>query len=165
MFLSKKRKVIPSEAQAGNPSGVERIAQLIAQKSTRIQRKLSNKMQKKAERLSVISKKICLIIFSLIGIGISIYIITGNIFYKSTLPHFFLSRIPISKHVLENENRNSVTIPKSELNKIEDFKKYIDSLAKSTSGNKVKDSILKSRPLLMDSVNQLVELYQLGEKK
>jgi len=165
MFLSKKRKVIPSEAQTGTLSGVERIAQLIAQKFMRVQRKLSDEMQKKAEHLSVTGKKMCLIIFSLIGIGISIYIITGNIFYKSTLPHFFLSPIPISKHVLENANRNSVIIPKAEFNKIENFKKYIDSLSKSTSGINIKDSILKSRPLLMDSVNQLVELYQLEEKK
>lgn len=164
MFLSKKQKMVPSGTQTERTLGLELIAQLIVQKFTRAQRKLSEEMQKEVENLSVAGKKMFLILFCLIGIGVSIYVIAENILYKNTLPRALLSPIPISNDVFENVNRNSVIIPKTEFNKIENFKKYIDSLSKSTSGNRIKDSILKFRPLLMDSVNQFVELYQLEEK-
>jgi hypothetical protein len=164
MLSSKKTKPFSFGADAEEKPGLEKVFEIIVKKSIRTQKRLANALQKTSESLSVTGKKFALIIFCFIGIAASIYAFAENIFYKKKLTHLLVSPISISKDVFENDNRTSDILPETELIKIENFQKYIDSLSKSVSGQKVKDSILKFRPLLMDSINQLEKLYQLQEK-
>lgn len=165
MFLvSKKRKSFSPEVADKGISGQEKLVQQIVYTCIRTQDRLANAMQKESEHLSATGKKLALIMFCFIGVCSSIYLITVNIFYKNNSSDLLIISIPLPKHVFENdENRNHVIISETEFKKIENFKKYMDSLSKSISGDKIKDSILKFRPLLMDSVMQLEKLYQLQE--
>jgi hypothetical protein len=158
MFLSKKRKSISPDKSYLTPS-LEKFLEIIAHKCVRTQRRLADAMQKKSQQLSVTGKKVALITFCFIGIAVSIYAFTEDIFDKSNRAHFKISPIAISKNVLEENDRTSNILFDSEFNKIEQFKKYIDSLSNSISGQKIKDSILKFRPFLMDSINQFENLY------
>jgi hypothetical protein len=158
MFLSKKRKSISPDKSYLTP-GLEKFLEIIAHKCVRTQRRLADAMQKKSQRLSVTGKKVALITFCFIGIAASIYALTEDIFDKSNRAHFKISPTDISKNVLEENDRTSNILFDSEFNKIEQFKKYIDSLSNSISGQKIKDSILKFRPFLMDSINQFENLY------
>ena len=164
MILSKKRKALSSEVSDKGISAKEKVVQMIVYTCIRTQDRLASAMQKESEHLSATGKKLALIMFCLIGVCSSIYLITVNIFYKKNSSDLLITSIPLPKHVFENdENRNHVIISETEFKKIENFKNYMDSLSKSTSGQNIKDSILKSRPLLMDSVLQLEKLYQLQE--
>jgi hypothetical protein len=164
MFLSKKRKSVSSENDIHQLLGLQKLFEMIAPKCIGIQNRVAAAMQKGSEHLSVTGKKVALMTFCFISVAASIYAFSENIFYKKKSTHLLLSPISITKHVFEKDNRTSDILPETELNKIENFQKYIDSLSKSVSGQKVKDSILKFRPLLMDSINQLEKLYQLQEK-
>jgi hypothetical protein len=158
MFLSKKRKSISPDKSYLTPS-LEKFLEIIAHKCVRTQRRLADAMQKKSQRLSVTGKKVALITFCFIGIAASIYALTEDIFDKSNRAHFKIYPISISKNVVEENDRTSNMLFDSEFNKIEQFKKYIDSLSNSISGQKIKDSILKFRPFLMDSIKQFENLY------
>lgn len=164
MFLSKKIKPISSEMDTPQIPVLQKLLVIIAHKCIRTQSRVATAMQKGSEHLSVTGKKLALITFCFIGVAASIYAFTENIFYKKNSNHFLISPIAISKNALQKDNTSVGILSVTEFNKIENFKKYIDSLSKSISGQKVKDSILKFRPLLMDSINQLEKLYQLQEK-
>jgi hypothetical protein len=159
MFLSQKRKSISPDSKSHLTPGLEKILEIIVHKCVCTQRRLADAMQKKSQQLSVTGKKVALITFCFIGIAASIYAFTEDIFDKSNRAHFKISPIAISKNVLEENDRTSNILFDSEFNKIEQFKKYIDSLSNSISGQKIKDSILKFRPLIMDSINQFEKLY------
>jgi hypothetical protein len=165
MFLSKKRKSISSEApDTLEKSGLQKLLEIVSHKCIRLQSRVAAAMQKGSEHLSVTGKKLALIIFCLIGIAASVYVFTVNILYKKDLRHIPVSLMTIPKNVFENDNKTFETLPTVEYNKIETFTKYIDSLSNSISGQKVKDSILKFRPFLMDSIRQIETLYQIQEK-
>jgi hypothetical protein len=159
MFLSQKRKLISPDSKSHLTPGLEKILEIIVHKCVCTQRRLADAMQKKSQQLSVTGKKVALITFCFIGIAVSIYAFTEDIFDKSNRAHFKISPIAISKNVLEENDRTSNILFDSEFNKIEQFKKYIDSLSNSISGQKIKDSILKFRPFFMDSINQFENLY------
>lgn len=164
MFLSKKRKLISSESDTQQIPGLQKPLEIIAHKCIRTQSRVATAMQKGSEHLSVTGKKLALITFCFIGIAASIYAFTESIFYKKNSNHFLVSPIPIPKNALEKDDRTSDILSVTEFNQIENFQKYIDSLSKSISGQKIKDSILKFRPLLMDSIHQLEKLYQIQGK-
>lgn len=163
MLLFKKRKTFASPVNILGTSGVESTLQLITQKCVQVQTRLADAMQKESERLSAAGKKLALAIYCIISISLSIYLITENFFYKINSRHILFSPISVSKHVFENDVINSVLLPDSEYNKIQLFTKYIDSLSRSISGERIKDSILKFRPFLMDSIHEIERIYQYQE--
>jgi len=164
MFLSKKRKSISSEMDTSQIPGLQKLLEIIAHKCIHTQSRVATTMQKGSEHLSATGKKLALITFCFIGVAASIYAFTENIFYEKNSNHFLISPIAISKNALEKDNRTSDVLSVREFNQIENFKKYIDSLSKSISGQRIKDSILKLRPLLIDSINELEKLYQIQLK-
>lgn len=161
MFLSKKRKSISLERGTRPIPNLQELLEIIVHKCIRTQCKLADAMQKGSEHLSVTGKKLALISFCIIGVTASIYAFAENFFSKIHPTHFSVSSIATSKKTFEINDRTADILSDSEFNKIENFKKYIDSLSNSISGQKVKDSILKFRPLLMDSISQLEKLYQI----
>lgn len=67
-----------------------------------------------------------------------------------------------SAHLLkvgDELNKPPAIITKEEFKKIEHFKKYTDSLAGSPAGKEIYDSILISRPGLIDSIILLENIY------
>jgi hypothetical protein len=52
------------------------------------------------------------------------------------------------------------SISKEEFQRIENFKSYLDSLAKTNAGKRIFDSIIANRPGLIDSLSIVENLYQ-----
>lgn len=73
--------------------------------------------------------------------------------------------VPISKPInavaFDDEIiKRNVTITKTELERIVRFRRYMDSLARSPTGKKGYDNILKHRPGLLDSLTTIENYYQ-----
>lgn len=164
MLLTKKIKSIYSGRSSEQIPVLQKLCNLVSDKCIEHQRKMANTLQKGSEHLSITGKKLVLMIFCFVGIGASIYASTENIFFKKHPFHLINSSISLSKNALEKGFKTSDFLSEKEFNKIENFKNYIDTLSNSTSGKKIKDSILQNRPLLMDSINQLEKLYKINGK-
>lgn len=95
---------------------------------------------------------IALILFILLAGGYNLYLASEGLFTKGK--SILLSVYAIHKpwflsHATEAESEN---IQAAEYERIHGFKLYMDSLSASPSGKRIYDSILVSRPGLMDSV-------------
>ena len=104
-----------------------------------------------------VKKKKCFLVVFVTVFALESTIITVRSFSGSKENFITVSRIrtiPLQK--------NSKIIPAvgaHELWKIQKFKTYIDSLSATPQGIKMKDSLLFSRPHLIDSINLLISLY------
>ncbi|MBF9252129.1 hypothetical protein I2I11_02375 [Pontibacter sp. 172403-2] len=161
-FRNKKSpsSLVPNDAQ-------DRIAKSIVNHCLQWQRKWADWMQDRTERLSGKGKIIALLLFCLLVGGYSIYLITISFTSKQ---NYSLSVTSIKKPQYagrsgEERIAASSAISKEDYLKVYHFKEYMDSLARSPTGKAVYDSILISRPGLMDSVRFIENSYQSQFKK
>jgi hypothetical protein len=124
-------------------------------------------MQRKAEKLSNKGKLIMLLVFVLLTGSYSLYLV-GKSFSGNSKPSFSITSIKKPAHVQENGDKSKHTnavISKSEYERIHRFKQYMDSLAHSSTGKVLYDSIVALRPGLMDSIQLIENIYQSQIKK
>ncbi len=157
-FFRNKKKLNP----AASNDAQDKIAKSIVNRCLQWQKRWADWMQNKAERLSGKGKVIALLLFSLVVGGYSIYLITVSIFGEQ---NYALSVTSIKKpQYLSRSGEEGTTassgINKEDYQKVHRFKKYMDSLARSPTGKSIYDSILISRPGLMDSVRFIEKSYQ-----
>lgn len=131
-----------------------------------LKQKVANSLQKKSELLSSETKKYTLILFCILFGGSSIAIII----YSVTTETKTAKIVSISKPVHANEDGQSMLQPdsiitKQEYNRILQFEKYLLSLQSDSMGKKKYDSILGSRPQLMDSIAVFEKMYLSQNKK
>lgn len=113
-------------------------------------------LQRKSNGYSVRKKKILLLFFVLLFVFASIVILIDSLTRKQSA----IGITKISPVVLQKENGlTAPRISKGEFKRIQKFKQLIDSLSKTQSGKMIKDSLLRGRPHLMDSVHYLLSLY------
>lgn len=140
--------------------GTDKIAQLWVNRCIRLQNKASLFLQFKSERLSVSSKRLIVIVFCLISFSSCVYLIITS-FFGNHPANISIAAIRVHKQVLQNENRPLTPpkgVSKQTFEKIEKFRAYLDSLAKSNSGRRIYDSILTYRHGLIDSLALLENL-------
>ena len=162
LFRNKKKQkaVIENVVQ-------DRIAKNVVGKLLRLQQRWATFMERHAERLSVKWKLIVLFFFCLCSGGLSILFIARSLMNNhATSFHVTQGKIPQHIGKSGDEKTKAVTIvTKEEYDKIQHFRKYIDSLARSPSGKKVYENILIDRPGLMDSIILIENIYQSQTKK
>lgn len=154
LFKTNKRELVKNPMQ-------EKLATTIVTKSIQLQERWAAFMQRKTEQLSNPSKKYSIILFCLLAGGYSLYTIGDSLTAKKKKTPA-ITKIKTLKHVKQTGdgiNYNSIVISEHEFNKIQIFKSYMDSLGKSATGSKISDSILQTRPGLLDSIIQLERLY------
>jgi hypothetical protein len=67
---------------------------------------------------------------------------------------------PAKMKVVPLQQDNQTTrIARSEYLRVQRFKNYMDSLGQNIQGRRLRDSLLRRRPQLMDSVNVVLQLY------
>jgi hypothetical protein len=146
----------------------EKIANSIVARSLELKEKGAVFMQRKTEQLSARSKKIIIVFFCMVTGGISLYTI-GVSLSPSQKRSFEITKMKASKNLTRtgDENINTVmNITKHELDNIQTFEAYMDSLNTSDAGRKIADSILLNRPGLIDSIFKLKQIYlQQSSKK
>jgi hypothetical protein len=78
---------------------------------------------------------------------------------SSTVFHIGMIRKPMTE-ISNDSNHPKIPKPAQELIPIVRFRKYLDSLSSTAKGRQTKDSLLKMRPGLMDSLETVERLYQ-----
>lgn len=161
-FRKKKATVSVKEAAAQ-----DKLANRIVSVCIRWQQRWADFMQRRTERLSDNGKRIVLIMFCLMAGSLSIYPV-ANSFTEPRFARFHilqLSPSPNSGKAGDENTRVDIGISKSDYQRLERFRHYMDSLAASTAGRRTYDGILIHRSGLMDSLYLIEKLYQLQNKK
>ena len=113
-------------------------------------------LQQRSNAYSSRQKKIFLLFFVLLFFSASAAVLIDSLTRKQNAIGF----TKISPAVLQKENGLAAPrISKGEFVRIQKFKQLMDSLDKNESGKIIKDSLLRGRPRLMDSVHYLLSLY------
>lgn len=143
------------------PSLMYPVFQRLSDAVDKQQRKWAGWLNGKAERLSRNAKLFWLILFCFLFGGGSIYIIVhavGNKTKKLLIEKMSFPAYAIS----EDSTVSSMALPiltEKEHQNIERFKRYMDSLQKTRTGKPKYDSIINTRPGLMDSIAFIEQLY------
>lgn len=159
MFLSKKYK----HTQA---NGNDKVAGKIAKGILSFQTLFANAMHKTFRNTSVERLKISLVVFCIGLGGYSVYTIYEAIMPNSSKTGFQIDHIQTSKHITHNEagyKTEMAFVSDKTYQQIIRFKHYMDSL--KHINNKQYDSILHTRPGLMESVRMLEEIYHSQQTK
>lgn len=154
IFFKRNRKPSPIP-QADDDASIE------AKQAVRpLQKGLANWMAKHTSNFKRRHWLIVLILFILAGGGYNCYLIADSLFSKGRI---MFSIYPIHRPLFFRETGEATSDPAVQLSageyeRIHRFRLYMDSLAASQSGKKVRDSILLHRPGLLDSV-LFIEAY------
>lgn len=146
------------------PSISDKVAGKIARVIHYLQLKFSIVMNNIFARLSPVQLKVLLVAFCLLSGGFSIYLFGDAIFGKRQhQANIQIDQINIPKHFNrtgEDVIQQDYLVDQETFLQILQFKSYMDSLMKSPSGKLMYDSIMVSRPGLMDSVLLLESIYR-----
>ena len=161
-FKYKERK------EKQSPNGyTDKVVAGIVTKCIRMQEKWANYMQRKTNGLSLRTRKYSLVLFCLLSVGCSVYVILESLRHNTT-KNFGVAPIHVPIHSTETGDeatRSPLLITKKEFERIERFRDYVDSLGRSATGTKIRDSMLSLRPGLMESIRVIENLYQLQNAK
>jgi hypothetical protein len=159
MWLFKKKNQVKDD-DGVLPSVSDKVAGKIAGAGLKIQKAFGNKMNKLFENMNQLKLKRGLIVFTLLASSYSLYLVITAI-TKPTLPNNFkVEQIDVPKHFDKTGDEiieQDAMVDEETYTNIQQFKKYMDSL--KFNSTKQYDSILISRPGLMDSVQMLEEIY------
>lgn len=119
-------------------------------------------MSNQTKSISKRAVTIALVVFLSLTNGYCIYLGVHTITVKSNSNSFTVTPIKRPRHLTESGAIASPLPPvsKQDYRRIQKFRCYMDSLARSPSGRKLYDSIIATRPGLMDSVRYIEKEYQ-----
>jgi hypothetical protein len=163
MWLFKKQKKNGETANAV----ADKVAGKIAKIGIVIQNKFANGMNKMFIGMNVKRLKLSLIIFCVGCGGYSIYLFTEAIVRPTSNQNTIkIEQAVVPKHfnktgdeIIATEN----SVDEETFNQIQLFKHYLDSLKQNKSY--LYDSIITARPLLMDTVLMLEQIYYSQKQK
>jgi len=159
-MLFKKRKNIDEEIVT--PEALKKVVEGLDNRL----HKCSDYLQGRSEHVSLQSKRLCLFVFCLLFGSISICIIIKSIADRQSTISIHAITVPLNIDKSNNGLRQEQSIvSEKEFHRIESFKHYIDSLQGSITGKHLYDSILKTRPHLIDSILLLENMYQVQSSK
>lgn len=153
--------------QPGPNGFVDKLAAGIVMKCLRVQGKWADCLQRKTNSLSLKARKYSLVLFCLLSVGSSLYLIVESVTGTSN-KNLGVAPIRVPVHATQNGEENTrspLLMTKMEVERIERFRRYMDSLGESPLGRKHRDSLLLIRPGLMDSLRRIETLYQLQTLK
>lgn len=150
----------------------KRPAKPIVEKGVRLltgmQRKYADKLQGMSEKMSPNGKKLMLALFVLVFGGISVSIIWHSVSAHGNRSAVTIQPIvpsPPSGHLdREKSQWPERGVSTREYNMIRAFHRYLDSLAGTADGQQLRDSLLKEKPGLVDSLFAIEKMY-LGQPK
>jgi hypothetical protein len=153
MIWKGKKKISPD----ADNSLQNRLTKNIANAILKVQTGWANWMQRQSEKLSKKAKMLFLVTTVLAMAAYCLALVTGS--WKESYSEVnFKTELKIP---LKNLPGTKATILPADASviRIMDFKHYLDSLATTASGKLKLDSILRNRPGLLDSINQVEKYY------
>ena len=165
MWPFKKRSIKNRETPTGTVT--DKVAGKIAGYCQKLQNMFANKMNKMIGSMNTKRLKVTLVVFCICCGGYSIYLITNAITSSSEKQSKFkVEQMDVPQHfdktgdeIISSENY----VEEETFQKIQQFKNYMDSLKRKNSYQY--DSIMNARPLLMDSVLLLEQIYHSQKQK
>jgi len=158
----KKRKSAEGEVQ---PSMIRKMKGKLGAR----QHQWADKLQEKSERLSLTGKKLMLAVFLAVFTGWSAYIAWQSLSSSGRHPALTVQPITISGSGKEALGTPPFTghqgVSDREFGAIQAFRHYLDSLGQSAPGRLWRESLLKARPGLLDSLRAIEQVYLSGSKK
>lgn len=127
-----------------------------------VQHKIADQLNERAAKWQPERIKVALILFCMVFGITSLAIMVKAIWVSKPNNIVAVKPIKVSRYIGHAENATTVPehfISKKEYSRLEQFRGYIDSLAGSADGKKIKDSILSQRPKLLDSLAMVEQLY------
>ena len=116
----------------------------------------ANWMQQKTKGYSSRKRKIILVLFCVLFISESLFIIYQS--FKKKFNNFYVVT-PIRPIPLLKPEKDQSVFTKKELLKIHNLKIYLDSLQSTAQGKLKFDSFLSAEPHLLDTINYLENIY------
>lgn len=113
-------------------------------------------LQEKTERYSLRQKKVALITFCFVFITLNAFVMIRSISKEQGLA-FTSSRIKTIR--LQKTGDGARAVPQETLIKVKGFQTYLDSLAHTERGSRIRDSLLKCRPQLLDTISYLLKQF------
>ncbi len=137
---------------------MERVANRIASVMLSIQLRFAVFMDSKTSSMSTKAKWLWLLVFCLVSGGFSIYALLGT--FKQHQNSMKPSQLSVPKYYDRMASKtNGQPVSEKDIEKINAFKKYLDSMRLSSKGKIWYDSILRTRPGLIDSIRAIEEIY------
>lgn len=118
-------------------------------------------LQRKSNSLPPRKLKVLLVLFCLLFVSSSAYVIVTSVNEKTL--SFRIT--PIQVMPLEGNRNRQETITRSEFSRIQRLRLALDSLAKTKSGKMRLDSLLQKHPKLLDTLKLLESIYYNQHKK
>jgi hypothetical protein len=140
----------------------DKAVSLIVSGLLRVQRRWAKGMSNLFKHLTIQQQKALIVFSVLAGLVYSCFIVYDGFTHKRSA--FSVNSIRAPTHVVENGDAASskrLIVPDKVMKDIIRFRNYLDSLSRSAAGKLIADSILKRRPGLPDSIQQLEEIYHL----
>lgn len=113
-------------------------------------------LQQKMQALTIGSQKAAVFVFCVL-FSLASGSLVINSFQKKNKTQINIS--PIKTIPLIKEQRPLPIVSEKEFLDLKSLKDRLDDIAQSTDGKKIRDSLLRYRPYLMDSLNYLLEIY------
>ena len=136
----------------------DKVARGIADFFLSVQSGFADFMSSKTNRLSIKAKWFWLAVYCVAFSGFSIYVFIGTSGGNKKV----LEPSPVSFPKYYDQTEIEIKEPhvsKKDIKRINVFRKHMDSLRLSPAGKITYDSILKTRPGLMDSIRAIEQIY------
>jgi len=160
MFFSLKHK--KNQRQHSQNLKTNKVAAMWAIRCIHAQFKVASLLQAKSEKLSLNTKRLIVVAFSVISFSSCVYLVVKSSLGNQNID-LSIAAIEVPEHILQNEDKPlgpSKRVSKSEFEKVKKFRAYLDSLATSNSGRRIYDSIVKYPPGLIDSLVFIENFYK-----
>ncbi|KIC89819.1 hypothetical protein HY58_14185 [Flavihumibacter sp. ZG627] len=145
----------------------DKVAEKIAGLGIKLQQLFAEKMNRFFMKTDFKRLKIILIIFCIGAGGYSIYLIANSVISPDKKQNSFeIQQMDVPKHFDKTGDENLIPeayVDEETWQEVKQFRNYMDSL-KQKRRNEY-DSILQSRPGLMDSVQMLEQIYLSQKQK
>ena len=163
-FLFRKR----NKTEAARPDEInDRILRQMVNACLRMQTGWSLWMGRRTQHLSRKTLRLLLLAFIASAGGYSMYLI-GQSFSGDLANAISITPIKKPGHILQTGEATTLPdmiVSKTDYQGIIRFRGYMDSLTRSPAGKATYDSIILSRPGLLDSIRFIEEIYQSQTKK
>lgn len=140
----------------------DKAAERIAHTGIKVQTGFANGMGRLMGNVSGGKLKVILIIFCLTVGGYSVYLFGDALFSTEAKSTIKIQQVTIPKHADKGGDENLLSnqyVDEPTYQQIVGFKKYMDSL--KVAKHPLYDSVVIARPGLMDSVQILIEAYEM----
>jgi hypothetical protein len=131
--------------------------------------KLGGFLNLKINRLSVKSQLLLLFSFCTLFGGMSLYLLMNTFVSTSSSSSAIEPKsINVPQHLNKTGEENiypDLLVTEEDIRQVQAFKVFMDSLRLSPQGKPIYDSILASRPRLMDTISMLEQLYLIQKNK